>query len=105
MTLPSSRNHSLSSRNPRVAPVDAVSRRPPEAAIPIERDEMTAAHGVAQSSATTSSDQVELSPNQGHASNSVEARDQGTQGTSQYPVMMATADECRNPTRHPIQSR
>jgi hypothetical protein len=94
MTVPSSRNHSLSSRNPKVAPVDVVSRRPPEAAIPVESDEMTAAHGVVQSSAITSSDQVELSPNQGHTSSSIEARDQDM---SPISVMMATAYETEIP--------
>jgi hypothetical protein len=97
-----SRNYSFFSQNPRTAPTDAVSRRPPEAAIPIKWDKMTAAYDMSQFSAIISLDQVELFPNQGHIFNSVEVRNQGT---SQYPVMIVIADEGKNLTKYLIQSK
>jgi hypothetical protein len=41
------RNYSFFSRNSRIVSVNTISRRPPEAAIPIERDEITAVYNVA----------------------------------------------------------
>jgi hypothetical protein len=75
MILLFSRNLLLFSRNPRATPVNTVSRRPHEAAIFIEKNEMTAAYDVTRFNAITSSDQIELFPNQGHIFNSVEAKD------------------------------
>jgi hypothetical protein len=72
ISVPSSRMHSLS-RNPKAAPAAAANMRPPGAATSIERDMMTAAHAVAQSTVIASSDQVELFPNQSQVSNGVGA--------------------------------